>query len=224
MSGDAFVLVGEPAPADVQEAVRPAIAAPRPVVGRNIRSAVAAALYAWLLARQEDLPSLGEIAATLPHPWPHRRVIGEDVRAALKLLSQRGWITERHTAGRGRTTLRHQAVMITGTRRVLRTPGCPFDPPTSHHVGHSPTVRACISCAATRRDGAVLHRLTRDGLLLCEACSVPAELERDARIDDQRDAIAAGDAPIARGRYRAAYRRRSADRQHDLVDLVRPAP
>lgn len=90
---------------------------------RRLRGApAAAALYAWLLAHDTDeLPRLIDLAEAVGIASHY------DVWGSLEMLVRHGRITRRN----GTRSLHrgHQAIRILATGRVLKTTGCPFEPP-----------------------------------------------------------------------------------------------
>jgi Bacterial regulatory proteins, gntR family len=93
----------------------------RPGRLREPNRAVANRLQDWLAAHPHDeLPRLRAIGAAIGST-------GYDVWDALTLLEDDGKIVRRH--GTRSENRGHQAIRIIATGRVLKTAGCPFDPP-----------------------------------------------------------------------------------------------
>lgn len=91
------------------------------VIDRADRAAKAAKLFLWLQAYQGDLPKLSGVAKAVPLPSHY------DAWDALDYLRKAGrimWRSGTRQANRG-----HQAVRMLDTGKVLKTAGCPFDPP-----------------------------------------------------------------------------------------------
>ena len=91
--------------------------------GSGNRNALHASLSHWLHQQQTgDLPPMSEIARRLPVPAD-----GYLVANSMKTLAHRGEIDLRH--GTNSQHRGHYAIRVRGTGVVLKTNGCPFDPP-----------------------------------------------------------------------------------------------